>query len=654
MTCGIVCIYDLTGKPVWGQLPKKMLDTVKHRGPDDEGYLFVNTMKGDYFAIGGEDTPESVFRSHFLYSPTRRNDDADIKEKCNLVFGHRRLSIIDLSPAGHQPMCNENGTLWIIHNGEVYNYQELRADLIKRGHEFCSYTDTEVILHAYEEWGVNCLEKFNGMWAFAIWDSKNRRLFGARDRFGVKPFYYYFDGIRVLIASEIKAILADETVKKKPNDQMIYDYLVYGYLDHTENTFFGGIKQLRPAHYLCIEKSEMKIDKYWDLEPNNTLGQVDDQDSARKFREIFEDSIRLRLRSDVPVGTCLSGGLDSSSIVCVINGLLAQNKHLQKTFSACSEVKKHDEREFICEVLKKTGADGHLVFPRGEELLNLIDEVIWHQDEPFPSTSTFAQWCVMRLAKENGVKVLLDGQGADEILGGYLGWIDSYIFDLLRSFEISKLAKEARGYGKHRSYSKLLRGLIYNFYVEFASRHAQSKWLDREFAKSYAKSPANMEFNRQKFKDYLHELLYQSLTNNLPKLLHQEDRNSMAFSIESRVPFLDYRLVEYMFSLPNDQKIRNGVTKIVLRNAMRGILPEKIRNRMDKIAFETPEAEWFRTILRSKVQEIIDSDSFRRRGYFDVDRIKREFKAHCEGKKDATGTIWKSVNLELWFRKFID
>ena len=630
-----------------------MLNSIRHRGPDDEGYLFVNTREGDYFPIGGEDTPEVVFQSNLLYSPIKENESRHKNSLCDLVFGHRRLSIIDLSPAGHQPMCNESGTLWIIHNGEVYNYKELREELIKKGHKFSSTTDTEVILHAYEEWDVDCLKRFNGMWAFVIWDAKKKRLFGARDRFGVKPFYYYFDGEKFLVASEIKAILSDLSVQKKPNDQMIYDYLVYGYLDHTENTFFEGIKQLRPAHFLCIEKSEIKVNRYWDIDPKNVLRYVNDQDSASKFYEIFEDSIKLRLRSDVPVGTCLSGGLDSSSIVCVANGLLSQNKHLQKTFSACSEVKKYDEREYIFEVLKKTGADGHLTFPKGEDLLNLIDEVIWHQDEPFPSTSTFAQWCVMSLAKENGVKVLLDGQGADEILAGYLGWLDTYMFGLIKSFQIGKFAKEAKGYAKNRSFSKLLRGLIYNFYLEFYRHHMQPKWLDKEFAKSCAKFSANMEFNLQ-YEDCLNKLLYESLTNNLPKLLHQEDRNSMAFSIESRIPFLDYRLVEYMFSLPNDQKIRNSVTKIVLRNAMKGILPEKNRNRMDKIGFETPEAEWFRTILKDKVQEIIDSDSFRTRGYFDVNLLKKEFEAHLEGRKDATGIIWKSINLELWFRKFID
>lgn len=274
--CGIAGIYNLNNEPVSQNTLKRMCDVIKHRGPDDEGQWIDR----------------------------------------NIGFGHRRLSIIDLSSAGHQPMSNEDKTIWLTYNGEIYNYIELRPELEARGHHFKSHTDTEVIIHAYEEYGEECLNKFNEMFAFAIWDSRQNKLFCARDRFGIKPFYYYFDFRRFLFASEIKSIIEDKTIEKRPNNWIICDYLVYAYLDHTEETFFDGIKQLLPAHYLVIKDGRLSIKRYWDLNPEEKYEPSDDVKYAQRFYELFEDSIRLKLRSDVPVGTCLSGGLDSSSIVC--------------------------------------------------------------------------------------------------------------------------------------------------------------------------------------------------------------------------------------------------------------------------------------------------------------------------------------------------
>ena len=615
--CGIAGICNIDNSNASAELIQQMIDIQRHRGPDDEGVYISN----------------------------------------NIALGHRRLSIIDLSPAGHQPMCNEDCTIWITYNGEIYNYLELISDLKAKGHVFKSKTDTEVILHAYEEYGVDCLQKFNGMFAFAIWDDKKKNLFCARDRFGIKPFYYFFDGRRFHFASEIKAIIVDSTIERKTNDKIIYDYLTSGLLDHTEHTFFEEIDRLMPAHYLIIDNSEILIKRYWDLDPNNVENEVGDETCARKFLELFEDSIRLRMRSDVPLGTCLSGGLDSSSIVCVVNNLLKKQSCMsnQETFSSCFNDEKYDEREFIESVLEKTGAVANYTFPNGDELFNLIDDVLWHQEEPFGSTSIFAQWHVMQLAQQRKVKVLLDGQGADELLAGYHSYYFSNFADLLKTCKFMKLYAEINYYSKYHSYSKFIAfmgGIVYvfpNIKYLVQSMNAKKDWLKSDFRN--ANNIRNVPV--AKYRSNLKSHLYSTLTA-LPILLRYEDKNSMAFSIESRVPFLDYRLVEYMFSLPNDQKIKNGITKKILRNSMKNILPDKIINRMDKMGFVTPEDIWFRTSLKDNIVEIINSDSFNQRKYFNVDKIKKEFEAHCDGRKNISFTIWRWINLELWLRMFID
>ena len=305
--CGITGIYNLDGEPVSKNLISRMTNVISHRGPDDEGYFFMNTYIGSYQILGGGDTPKECYSSKYHSSKCYRyfpeksirsigNSNSDLNNSCNLSFGHRRLSIIDLSPAGHQPMCNEDETVWVTYNGEIYNYPELMSELRDMGHDFKSKTDTEVIIHAYEEYGEKCIEQFNGMFAFAIWDSTENKLFCARDRFGIKPFYYFFTGDRFLFASEIKAILEDNSIKRIPNDEIIYDYLISGALDQTDETFFKGIKQILPAHYMTIKDKKIQINRYWDLDSSD-LKKADSGSSgksgksdkiyAKKFYELF-------------------------------------------------------------------------------------------------------------------------------------------------------------------------------------------------------------------------------------------------------------------------------------------------------------------------------------------------------------------------------
>ncbi len=636
--CGIAGIYESKKESVQPDLLRAMTEVLTHRGPDDEGYVLFGHEKS--LKLDGACTNANL-RGY------------------SLGFGHRRLSIIDLSSAGHQPMSNEDQTVWITYNGEVYNYLEIRRELIGKGHVFRSNTDTEVVLHAYEEWDVDCLQKFIGMWAFALWDERKRRLFCARDRLGIKPFYYYWHDGRFLFASEIKAIIADRSVERIPNDPRIYDYLTHGHLDHTEETVFRDIKQLRGGCFLTLDMRthRLAVFRYWDVEAQGPTRPCPDKVYAEKFFELFRDSVSLRLRSDVPVGTCLSGGLDSSSIVCMTNGLLGRKRH--KTFSSCFEEKRFDESPFIEEVVRKTGAESYRIYPDPRRLPSDMERIIWHQEEPFGSTSIYAQWNVFSLARSHQTKVILDGQGADEILGGYHPLFGDFLADLLIQCRFSRTYREIRALHSIHPYSfwwiflHLVAGLVKAERRNLLSRalgRRRFPWL-RDVRRVQTMPPMRSKFRKSLFMNRLHHLL---VATSLPALLHYEDRNSMAHSIEARIPFLDHRLVEFVFSLPLDQIMRNGVTKVVLRNAMDGILPQKVQGRMDKIGFGTPEDIWFRTELRSWIKAIIGSEKFQKRGYLNPRRAEEEFNLHCEGKKNISFIIWRWVNLELWFRMFMD
>ncbi len=643
--CGITGISSLKGN-INPEEIKKMTALLRHRGPDDEGFLAADSVERKVYLLTGK---ESNVRG-----PRIENFDKPV----DLFLGHRRLSIIDLSAAGHQPMCNENGQIWVVYNGEIFNYLEVRKELESLTHRFKSQTDTEVILHAYEEWGTDCLKRFNGMWAFAIVDLEANRIFCSRDRLGVKPFYYTYDGRRFCFASEIKVFLKIEGLSIEPNEQMIADYLFSGLLDHTEETFFKDVYQLRAGEYLLIESNRLTVRPYWDIEPGEVRFRKE-KDYADRFYELLQDSIRLRLRSDVPIGTCLSGGLDSSAIVCLANQLMFDGQTVdpkvigerQKTFSSCFEDHAYDERKYIELVLGQTGAEKNYVFPQGENLSEELSKLIWHQEEPFGSTSIYAQWEVMGLAKKRGVKVLLDGQGGDELLGGYPPSFYYLFYEMLRNWRLGRLWRELNAFRKYHA-AKAPAG-VSRWVVPRVSQ-----WMGRGI--DWAAETFQRKFLRyfprpSKFENDLDNYLYHCLrSTTLPRLLHHEDRNSMAFSIEARLPFLDFRLVEYIFSLPADRKIKEGITKVVLRDAMKGNLPEPVRNRHDKMGFVTPEDVWFKTVLKEKIKGVVSSKSFGERGYFVVDKVKEAFEDYCKGKRSISSTIWRWVNLELWFRTFID
>jgi len=590
----------------------------------------------------GSTLPDRALLEKMSESLAHRGPDGQgIYIKGRTALAHRRLAIIDLSDDAIQPMANEDESLWLIYNGEIYNFVELRAELIAKGHTFRSKTDSEVILHAYEEWGTECLSSLNGMWAFALWDEKKQQLFCARDRFGIKPFYYTEAGGSFLFASEIKALLAHTDVGKKPDDETLLTYLAWGVHDHTEKTMFDGIYQLRPAHAVVVTPAGTPAPyRYWDVTVNPSVSSdTPDKESAARFLSLLRDAVRIHLRSDVAVGTCLSGGIDSSTLAVLINELVRSEAPQsvgarQKTFSAYFDDARFDERRYIDEVVAATGVDGYRVQPDAGRVWDDLKKLLSVQDEPFGSLSIYAQYCVMRLAAER-VKVVLDGQGADELLAGYLPYAWSYIWGLTGSFHWYTAFREKIGALRHH------RGFIGEAFRQLMVRGGRRKLLKGEIR------------TIDRYAGSLDRVLYRELTTtNLTALLHYEDRNAMAFSIESRVPYLDVRLVEYIASLPLDQKIRNGMTKHVLRRAIKGLVPEPVRCRVDKMGFVTPDEIWMKEELRPFVLEVFTSSAFHARPYWDADAVTKNYLAFLAGKSAYSPEIFRIFCAELWLQMF--
>jgi len=583
------------------------MSQLKHRGPNDEGTFFHE----------------------------------------NVGLGHLRLSILDLSPAGHQPMFSPDRRYCIIYNGEVYNYLELRQELQGK-YSFKTGTDTEVILAAYQEWGEACLHKFNGMFAFVIYDQVEQVVFGARDRFGIKPFYYFQDPEKFLFASEIKAILA-VLPQRQPNEKAIFEFLIYNRTDQTEETFFEKIFKLKHGHFFTIANNQLKIRQWYNL--REKLGE--NGLTADEFHEHLKASIKLRLRSDVPVGVCLSGGLDSSSIVAIL--LKEFGKSDLHTFSAVyGEQETADESRFIREFDQQL-TNMHYTFPTGETLYNDLESFIRAQSEPVASIGPYAQFKVMELAREN-VVVTLDGQGADEQLAGYHYFFGSNMKELLRRQQYHRFVHEALAYlFKHQSLHAFKYLAYYSLPVSW------KKKVGRQIYGSVSKDFFNrLNHTSQIDADLYHpnslnESLLQHFEFKLEHLLKWEDHNGMWFSIEPRVPFLDHQLVEKTLAASPDKIICNATNKYILRAALKDILPEKIRQRRDKKGFSTPSDKWFRLKkFEDLIISTIHSPSFKQRGYFNVEASHQRYQRHLAGNLDCAKDIWKWLNLEIWFRIFID
>jgi len=627
--CGIAGI--VTPRGFEPPLLTAMTHLIRYRGPDGYGFAYIG--RGD--SAGGE----------IMHNEDRR----PLKPAPVVGLGNRRLAILDTSTAGDQPMETEDRRLTITFNGEIYNYKEIREELKGVGHHFRTGTDTEVILHAYQQWGPECLQRFNGMWAFALWDSPRQRLFCARDRFGVKPFYYALYGGSFFFASEIKQILQASSMPRRANPQTVLALLEWGLADHSAETFFEGVYQLPGGHSLTLDLADSLspiIHRYWELRLK-PQAKSSPREATEEFHHLFKDSVKLRLRSDVPVGVCLSGGLDSSAILCQAKEIAPETQF--QTFSACFEDRAIDEREYMAAAATETGSVSHPTFPKGHEFWESIQSLVFHHDEPLGAARTFSQWRLMRSARQTGIPVVLGGQGADEALCGYPKYRYFYFWNLLRDGN-PKLIREmvmwlrngTRTHGRFAAATRYLPAVLHKTFSPVERLCSPDFRENISFSGKKPGAPGNIG-ERQKM-----DLTYSSI----PSFLRHEDRNSMAHSVESRHPFLDYRLVEFAVCCPPDLKLRDGWSKWILRNAMKGILPEAVRLRRTKLGFDAPDASWMHLGLQNGHRELLDSSKLRMERFLDQTKLAHECNKFLHRVPSAlpANSLFLAISLELWAR----
>lgn len=582
--CGIAGIISRNPNHVSTERLKQMTNVLAHRGPDGEGFW--------------------------------------LNENNKVGFGHRRLAILDLSEAGKQPMHLFNHYS-ITYNGEIYNYLELKEKLQQKGYTFRTQTDTEVILAAYDHWKEECLQQFDGMFAFAIWNEQEQTLFAARDRFGEKPFYYFFDGEQFLFASEMKAIWA-AGVEKTIDHSMLLNYIGLGWVKNPSNlsqTFYQNISSLPQSHCikLNLRNGSNEIVQYWDLD-KETQATLTEAEAIEQFKQLFNTSVQRRLRSDVEVGTSLSGGLDSSSIAAMIEAQIPKpqfqnpNSKIQ-VFTASFPGFEKDETAYAKQVAEQFQLQHHLVTPTAATLLNDIERLIYHQEEPFQSSSIYAQYKVYELAKQHGIKVILDGQGADETLAGYHKYIHWFLQEKMRASSV--VSRELGAFAANNisidwSWKNKLAARFPEMAAVQLENKANKELLNNKFiTNKYRKSHFNKKSIFKPTVSKLNDLLYyNTMRNGLEELLRYADRNSMAHGVEVRLPFLSHELVQFIFSLPSHYKIRNGFTKYILRESMKQLLPASIVYRTDKIGYEPPQQQWmqsegFQELLQNSRQKLV-------------------------------------------------
>jgi asparagine synthase (glutamine-hydrolysing) len=621
--CGFVGMIALNGADADSRVLGQMASMLHHRGPDDEGG-YVSGSVG---------------------------------------FGFRRLSILDLSPTGHQPMLSEDGQIVLVFNGEIYNYVELRRELQGRGHKFTSRSDSEVLLHAYLEWGHGCLTRLNGMWAFLIYDIRQRKIFGSRDRFGKKPLYRYDCRDYIFFASEIKAILASGHYRGGPDSKMISQFLLHGpldQLDQNNQTFYSGIEQLPAGSAFELDlQGRVREWQFWSLAD---LQDADVTNPAESFYETFEDAMRIRLRSDAPVGIFLSGGLDSTSMICTLKKIRASslNGSAGPILAFSYQAKEYDESEYIDDTARQTNAEIIRFRPDPKQLWHNLEQMLWYQDEPVHSLVAMITFELSRLASARGVKVILNGGGADEVLAGYHSFFFDYWHTLLQAGHIQEAWREIRGYCEvhggdaRKLFAQSLYGQLRSKIDRFRVVRKLGSWKRRRQLQRRSwfrlESPDDLETdNCANDKRTLDAALKRSVERApLPFYLRMEDRNSMAHSIEARMPFLDYRLVSLAFRLPPNWKMRGPWNKYILRQAMRERIPESVRNRSDKMGFSIPQKKWFTGPFYEPIQDLLSSQVVRERGIYNIDTIRKDFELHKQGKIDVSNALFNLVQFEIW------
>jgi len=608
-----------------------MLDSISHRGPDGEG-VFLD--------------------------PEQR-----------VVLGHRRLAIID-PEHGKQPMTTVDGQLTVAFNGAIYNYLELRRELIAKGHPIHSYSDTEVLLYAYREWGEACVDRFIGMFAFAIWDRAHNRLFCARDRVGIKPFYYHFDGVSLVFGSEIKAILASGLVKAESSSSGLQDYLTFQFCLN-EKTLFKGIQKLEPGHCMVVQlsdgKSVLKLRQYWDVNYD-----IDDRHNEAWFIDhlagLIEDATRMHLRSDVPLGAHLSGGLDSSAVVCLAADLL--KGECIKTFTgAFPDGPQFDETGYAKTVAAFAGTDYKEIYIQGSELPELLPRLMYYMDEPLAGPGVIPQYYVSKLAAQH-VKVVLGGQGGDELFIGYARYLVAYLEKCLSGaiYETANqnpyavtLESIVPNLPLLQTYKPMMQGLWKDGLFDSPDRR-YFKLIDRSEGMSNLFNPGVFEgryspfesfqqiFNRDGLHSMINRMTYFDLKGSLPALLHVEDRTSMAASIESRVPLLDHRIVEFMARIPPNIKFSGGRMKHLFKESVRNTVPAQIFERKDKMGFPTPLTQWTKGVAKDFVRDTLLSDRVRQRGLYNFAAMEKAL----DNEREFGRVVWGLLCLELWHRIYID
>lgn len=606
--CGIAGFYGFKDD----DLIKKISGELAHRGPDGEGFHFDNVS----------------------------------------TLLNRRLAIIDLK-TGDQPIYNEDKTVVVVYNGEIYNFAELKEKLVKAGHVFTTKTDTEVIVHGYEEWGVKCFDRLNGMFGIALRDIKKNKLFLVRDHFGIKPLYYAQVGSKVIFSSEIRPIFHSGLLKKQPNDRVIYRYLKYRIHDEGTETFFKNIYRLKPGEMLEVDEKGAEIKKYTTLQEDllrlasiPKKHNVTENDISHFKKELIK-AIKYRLIADVSVGTCLSGGLDSSTVVAIVNKLLLDHTkeaksvgQIQKTFSAVFPGGTNDEEKYVDALVSKLDSRINVfkVRPKPAKFFEEIRDFIRSQEEPTISTGPYAQYKVMEKA-HGKVKVLLDGQGSDEMMAGYMPYYMVYYRQLL----------------KERKYAKLLAEVSSS--LDVVRRYAKDKLSQPASITSLLKSDFVNKYKKETFNvvsDNLKKRLIEDVfSNSLQSLLRYEDKNAMRFSIEGRVPFLDFNLIRFIFSLPDEAIIKGGWNKYILRQATKDLLPPVINGRRNKIGFTTPEYQWFME-KKNEIFDVFSSTSFGSRKYFEQKKVLLAFQEFLRQGNFDTMVFWRMINVELWLKEFFD
>lgn len=563
-------------------------------------------------------------------------------------LGHNRLSIIDLSNNANQPMHFEN--LSIVYNGEVYNYLEIKEELQKKGYRFKTQSDTEVILASFKEWGENCVNYFVGMWAFVIWDAHKKELFASRDRFGIKPFYYITHSGAFYFSSEYKGLKATPYFTNTINVNQAARGLQLGWMCYYDESYFDCIKLLPAAHNLFYKNGSITISKYWDIKDFKTTS-LSYKDKVELFHEKFINSVNLHMRSDVEVGACLSGGIDSSSIVSVLGKKYPDSKI--KTFTIFYDGKNDvDERPWVNEVIKKyPHIENFSYSPKEEEIRDYFDKTLYYADVPIASSSPVSQYAVMKLVSEHQIKVVLDGQGSDEYLAGYAHSYYRLLADKISSLNFTGALNVLNNYAAKQQFSlsKKINVFLKSLLAASISENALYQLEFEKYFPYVFNKPIKNIFKIYEVQraNHLNAFLYHLLfTTSLPNLLHYEDRNSMAFSIESRVPFLDHRLVELIFTYDNEDKIDNAITKKVLRDSLKDYLPKAIYNRTDKKGFVTPgEVKWLRKSLKHLIEQPLNI-------YFiNTVKAKAEIEKFKKGDNSNALWIWRLVVLNEWLNK---